>query len=294
MKNISTRTGIAGVALLVAALTLTGCGAAAEPEPAPSEAASTPEPTVAEAVAVDLAAIEAVARDADWSFAQQGLGPVETVAIADGAGIDDLGRSYEVGPGIEGDADGDGTADAVIPITQLDGNAIVELWYIWRGDDEADVAAAQVPFPIARTTRCGDAVNGVTAVEGGFQIDQVLRMPVVDDALACSEPGTGVQVREVAIEQIDGAFYPIQTAPTEAWGGVCPRSPHLDGFVETGLELRAAPPQSAPIVTDPAVETGLFDLGDGVGDVVEGVTFVGFLEDFTGTDVVRQHCAFAN
>src|SRR5690606_7356718 len=139
------------------------------------------------------------------SYAPDGLGEPFPVQLTAGTATDDLSRSYELGDAVAGDVDGDGVIDAAIPIAQLDGNTVHELWYVWRGVGlDSDPIAEQVVYPIARTTRCGDVTRGVTAVAGGLQIDLVLRMPFTDDARSCADGGTGTLTRVIRLEQVDG------------------------------------------------------------------------------------------
>ncbi len=250
------------------------------------------EPAVPDLTAADIAAWAA---DAEWSFAPDGLGEPYPVTLTGGVGADDLSRTYELGDPVEADVDGDGVVDAAIPITLVDGNAVHQLWYIWRGIGmDAAAVAEQVVYPIARTTRCGDVTRGVTAVDGGLQVDIVLRMPFTDDARSCADGGTGELSRVIRLEAIDGAFYPVQTAPVAAWGGVCPPTEWLDGVQESGISGRAAPPASAPVVTDPAQDVALFALREAPLLTTEGQSFFGFIQEYDESAAVRMHCAFAD
>ena len=275
----------------VLALTLAGCGTgsgvtATDPPDEPAPATTVPQTPATP----DLDFAAAVA-DAEWSFAPDGLGAPMRITMADGTGVDDLSRTYTIGAPVIGEADGDGIPDAAITITQADGNAVTELWYIWLGGD--DGTATQVEYPIARTTRCGDATHSVIAVDGGFEIDLTLRIPGSDDGRSCADGGTGTLVRTVGVQAFDGAPYPVQTAPILAWGGVCPASTWLDGIADTGIEGRAAPPASADRVTDPAAEIGVFELPPAPLVTADGARFFGFISDPASDAVVKMHCAFA-
>ncbi|WP_454112036.1 hypothetical protein [Microbacterium aurum] len=276
-------------------LVLVGCAAtdgAGPPQPtsaAPPSATATVEP------APDLTAadIAAWAADAEWSYAPDGLGVPHTVALTGGVGTDDLGRPYSLGEAIGADLDGDGVMDAAIPITMVDGNAVHELWYIWRGlGADSEPVAEQVIYPISRTTRCGDVTRAVTPLDGALQLDVVLWMPHTDAARSCAEGGSGVLTRVISLSEIDGQFYPVQTAPVTAWGGVCPPTEWLDGSPEMGLAARVAPAPSAPAAIDPARAAAVFGLREAPLLTAGGGSFFGFIQDYGAADPVRMHCAF--
>jgi len=289
----------AGAGAAASILLLAGCATTTnqptvDDTPAPVQ---TPVVEVAEPVVPDLTAadIAAWAADAEWSFAPDGLGEPHPVQLTGGRATDDLARTYELGEAVEADVDGDGVVDAAIPITMIDGNAVHQLWYLWRGIGvDAGAVAEQVVYPIARTTRCGDVTRSVTAVDDGLQVDVVLRMPHTDDARSCADGGTGELTRVIRLEQVDGAFYPVQTAPVAAWGGVCPPTEWLDGVQEAGISGRAAPPASAPIVTDPARDVALFALREAPLLTPNGESFFGFVQEYDENAAVRMHCAFAD
>ena len=234
--------------------------------------------------------------NAEWSFADRGLEEPFMIAFENGTAGDDLMRTYELGVGVAADANGDGIVDLAVPVAQLDGNAFQELWYVWLGSDaDSDAVAEQVIYPIARTTRCGDVVHSVTAREGGFTIDQTLWMPHTDQGRDCASGGTGVQTRDIMITEVDGVAYPMQTAPVEAWGGICPRSEWLDGIPDDTVSARAAPPTSAPEVISPGEQVGLYELPPAPLLTADGAPFFGFQGgDTTGVDdgQVLMHCAF--
>ncbi len=286
----------AGCVAVSVMLVLVGCAAAGPAEPQPATEASpsvsaTPEPAP-ELTAADIAAW---VTEAEWSYAPDGLGTPHTVALTGGVGSDDLGRPYSLGEAVGADLDGDGVIDAAIPITMVDGNAVHELWYIWRGIGvDSEPVAEQVIYPISRTTRCGDVTRAVTAVDGGLQLDVVLWMPHTDAARSCAEGGTGVLTRVIELSEIEGQFYPIQTAPVTAWGGVCPPTEWLDGSPETGLATRVAPPASAPAATDPTRDVAVFGLREAPLLTAGGGSFFGFIQDYVESDPVRMHCAFAD
>lgn len=292
----SQRFSRAGIAAASTIVVLVGCAAVDQPAATTSEVATpSASPTVEPVAELAVADIAAWAADAEWSYAPDGLDTPHTVGLSGGVGTDDLGRPYSLGEAVAADLDGDGVIDAAIPITMVDGNAVHELWYIWRGVGvDSEPVAEQVIYPISRTTRCGDVTRAVTAVDGGLQLDVVLWMPHTDAARSCAEGGSGVLTRVIELSEIDGQFYPVQTAPVTAWGGVCPPTEWLDGSPETGLATRVAPPASAPAATDPTRDVAVFGLREAPLLTAGGGSFFGFIQDYVESDPVRMHCAFAD
>lgn len=288
---------VAGTCAL--ALLFVGCAGGSVPETPIEEPTVTaaPEAPVEEPV-VTKGTIVAWAENAEWSFAADGLWEPETVALQDGEGDDEYLRTYTLGEAVEGDADGDGVVDVVIPITQLDGNAMHVLWYVWLGRDDAasgEQPADQLVYPIARMSRCGDIVHEVTALDVGFRIEQTLWMPHTDAGRDCASGGTGEQTRDVVVSEIDGDPYPIQVAPLEAWGGVCPRSEWLDGILDEGFDIRAAAAASAPVVVDASETVGLYELPEAPLLTAGGQRFFGFQTEELMADSenpIRMHCGF--
>ncbi|GAA3944217.1 hypothetical protein [Microbacterium soli] len=289
------RRAAAAGAILCAALLLAACASASPhakaPTDAPADVAETPE-----APSLTGADIQAWIANAEWSFADRGLEEPITIVFEDGKASDDVMRVYEIGVGVESDADGDGVVDLAVPVTQLDGNGFQELWYVWLGKDiDADAVAEQVWYPIARTVRCGDVVHSVEGTDGGFLIDQTLWMPHTDQGRDCAGGGTGTQTREIAIIDVDGVAYPVQTAPVPAWGGVCPRSEWLDGIIDDTVDGRVAPPASAPQAIAPGDPVGLYELPPAPLLTADGARFFGFQGDLpgeAGEQQVLMHCAF--
>ncbi|HYP73744.1 MAG TPA: hypothetical protein VEP72_06595 [Microbacterium sp.] len=258
----------------------------------PSVTATEDPPVESEAPELTVDDIATAVADGEWSYALDGVQEPFLVTVVAGTATDEHGRQFTVGDAVAGDADGDGIIDAAIPIAMVDGNAFHELWYIWLGR-EPGTAPEQVIYPIARSTRCGDVTRSVTAAGAGFTLDIVLRMPYTDDARSCADGGTGALTRTVSVTSVDGTYYPVQSAPIAAWGGVCPPTTWLDGVEELGIAGRAAPPASAPVVIDTTRPVALFALGDAPLLTASGVSFFGFIQD--DADVpVKMHCAFAD
>lgn len=298
------RRSLAVSATLTASLLLGACAASSSP----AESAVTAEATEAppESSALTGEHIQEWVANTEWSFAPDGLLEPVTLIFENGTASDDAMRTYEIGDGVESDANDDGIPDLAIPVSQADGNGYLELWYVWLGRDAAGVdsdaaIADQVIYPIARTTRCGDVVHEVRPTDGGFSIDQTLWMPHTDQDRDCSSGGTGTQIRDITVTTIDGTAYPIQTAPIDAWGGVCPRSDWLDGIPDNAIDGRAAPPSSAPAVISPGENVALYELPAATLVTADGARFFGFqpeelapaTQDEADDIPVRMHCAFA-
>lgn len=301
------RTLTTAASALVALLALTGCtGTAQPPAPEPPAQPTTPAPPEPEPEAEltgDM--IASWVRDQPWNFSFDGLGEPFTVDIVGGEASDDLGRTYEVGDAVEGDANGDRVPDIAIPLTEFDGNGVIALWYVWLGipgTAEGDKLATQMVYPIARMSRCGDVVHGVTAIDGGFAVQETLRHPL--DPGDCATGGTWHQTRELTVQEYGGDPFPILTAPVSAWGGICPVPglDWLDGEGMTGIVVRSAPHPDAPVIADEHDTWGVFGLGDAPLMTATGASFFGFMPpsylEHTSEDIeripVRVHCAFAD
>ena len=263
-----------------------------------SEDAASSEPAAPAVTAED---IQDWIADTEWSFAQDGLLAPITLGFEDGSASDEFLRTYRIGVGVEGDANADGLPDLAVPVSQIDGNGFLELWYVWLGSDDGDAPAEQVIYPIARSSRCGDVVHAVTAIEGAFRVDHTLWMPHTDEGRDCAAGGTGAQVRDIRVEELDGTAYPVQTAPIAAWGGICPRSPELDWIEGESVTGRAAPPADAPVVIGPEEQVGLYALGEAPLLTADGAAFFGFQPEQhpeaqgpDGATPITMHCAFAN
>lgn len=286
----------------VAAVAVSACatGAAGDPQeptatppPSPGNAPSESTTPEAEQTSSALDELDAWVRDAEWSYGAGGTQAPVTVEMTGGTATDDHGRAYEVGPGVEGDANGDAVPDALFPVTRVDGNSAEELWYIWlgRAADGGPLVGDQVIYPIARQSNCGDAVHAVTAIDAGFRIDETLRM-TTDTSRDCAEGGTGDQIRDVSVVTIDGTAYPVQTEPAPAWGGVCPRSSDIHGFTESGYPIRVAPAESAPLGVDPDENVQVFALDPAPLVQEDGEIFLAYVQGESGSEAVIPSCGF--
>lgn len=123
------------------------------------------------------------------------------------------------------DADGDGDEDALVPLSIADGNDVSQVWYVWTWDEDTQ-AAVQVENPIARESRCGDAVTAVAAAEaGGFVVTERLRSP--EGAGTCSADPEIPAERTVVLS--DG--WPVLTTGLGGHGGICPQPGGTDAGV---------------------------------------------------------------
>lgn len=240
----------------------------------------------------------------DWLFSPEGLQEPFTLTLVDGEASDDLGRTYELGEFVESDANGDGIIDIAIPITEFDGNGVTTLWYVWLGQTdgpETRAFATQMVYPIARMTRCGDAIHEVTATDHGFAVEETLRHPL--DPGDCATGGTWHQTRELEVHDIAGEHFPILLSPVHAWGGVCPvpTLDWLDGEMMTGVEVRSAPHSDASVIFTEEESWGIFGLPEAPLMAASGASFFGFMpNEYTSQapdeiehTPVRTHCAFA-
>ncbi|WP_394553316.1 hypothetical protein ACDF64_02935 [Agromyces sp. MMS24-JH15] len=291
---------VSGSILITAAiaLALTGCAelqtVLASTSGTPSPSPSAPALPASSPAEPELPSVVAWASGAEWSWSDDGLAAPVAVTFTKGRSTDAAGGVTEVVDAVLGDANADGVEDAAIRARRTAEAGVTELWYVWLGIPGASPGTAmaeQVVYPIARTIACGDLTDSVTAISGGFRIIQTLRLPYTDDGLRCSAPGSGRQVRDVAIERFEDAWYPVQTAPVPAWGGICPRTTWHDGLADIGLTLRAAAPASAPAVTDPLAPLVTYELPDAPLLAASGARFFGFAQAETN-DLVRQQCAF--
>lgn len=288
--------------LVATLLVLSGCSSnTPDPEEAPPAVAQTaPKPSPEPELTGE--AIAEWVKDQPWYFSANGVEEAVTINVADGFASDDFMRTYEVGSFVESDANGDGIPDIAVSITELDGNGMLELWYVWLGVEGAtgdDPLAEQMLFPIARTSRCGDVVHEVAATDGGFRVTESLRHPL--DPGDCSETGTWHQTRDVTVSGFEGTAYPILTSPLTAWGGICPvpTLEWLDGEPVTGTVARSAPPADAPPATREDETWAVFGLPETPLLAAEGVSFFGFMPEsyleHSDEDVaaipVRTHCA---
>ncbi len=236
----------------LSALLLTSCGDGGEDGAEPPEDQATAQAEGTEAEQADPPTADEIAEyiaDAEWTFEDRGPDGPQVIQLTGGEAEDDLGRTYTMGEElIEGDATGDGAPDVAVSLTQADGNAVDQQWFIWVGNaaEESETVAQQVLHPIGRSTSCGDAATGVSAAEdGGFEIQENFRHDMEDGP--CAEPGPDELHKVVEVSPAeDGELLPVQTAPVEAWGGLCPRT---DSAVSGGpAELQAFPGEEAPAV----------------------------------------------
>lgn len=167
-----------------------------------------------------------------------------TVALTGGTATDDLGRITTVKNTVYSDADGDGFPDAAVEIAVADGNGYEALWYIvlW---DRATQTAVQVPDPFARTFRCGDVVDSVTAATRGFTVTE---HRTEGDLASCADQPPVAITRTVGIR--DGWL--AELSPATGYGGICPHAIGDDGSHVPPANLRIGPSTDAPRIGDTA------------------------------------------
>ncbi|SEJ25740.1 hypothetical protein [Demequina mangrovi] len=275
----------------------------------PPVAASSAEPAVAVApsetptpdtpVVGGLEAITEYVSDADWSFANAGWFAPIPIEIRDGRAEPDVETVYYLDEGVEVDMDGDGLLDAVIPIVEERAFTMQTLWYVWlaREGPDGETVAEQVIYPVAKDVHCGDRVNSVTALDGAIRVDEVLWV-TSDVDLSCADYGTGLLVKDVALREIEGELYPIQIAPVVAWGGVCPQT-RVEGYYQgvgiVGIEVRAAPPASAPLAVEPEQRfwMGAPEYAELIDDGLAAM-YVPFVTEMPREPGGVEHCGFQN
>ncbi len=272
---------------------LAGCGGAAPnaapaegSSPAPGEAAGAePIEEVDQPVAADIRTFDL--GNTAWLYSPGGTELPVTVQLAAGVYTGDAG-TYELGDAQYSDVDGDGDEDAVVSISHADGNGSERLWYLWLADGPE---VAQLQYPIAQTSRCGTAVDAVVAGDGSVSVTQRLRIPGLDDTVACSEPGTGLQVRTITVYAEGELRWPVQTSPIPAWGGVCPGSPWPDS--EPGLvDLYVVPSTDAAAAARAGAEGSVFALYPAPLMRRDGWAFVGFTQAAQDVGPVKLQCAW--
>lgn len=283
-------------------------GAGADAEAPSSDAGTDPERSDGDAEDTDAqrgqaptpAEITEFVANTEWSFSRSGIEVPFSVTLVDGRGQDEAGRTYTLGEPVASDANADGIPDIAIPIAEVDGNGFHELWYIWLGADDASAAIAeQVSYPIGVTNRCGHTVNAVTPASSGFTVDETLKSLSDQRQLDCSTPGTWHQIREISVTDADDAWYPIQVAPSVAWGGICPPPLWEDtDIVESGWELLAVPAASAPKSTNADEEIAIYAVAETHRFEAEGFSIAGYRGNSTGSleesdTTPVLNCAFA-
>ncbi|MGK9148186.1 hypothetical protein KXS11_11225 [Plantibacter flavus] len=238
--RISLAAGAGALLAMLLSACGTGSGGAADQATDPTTARVTPTPTAPLITEVDFGELE-------WTFASFRAEQADAVQLVGGTAT--VGPYvYTVGEPVYSDADGDGADDAIVPIQRADGNGVEILHYVWLADADVPV---QLDYPVARGARCGDAVTGVTAVEGGFRVVEALRT-AADVDVPCSEPGPTVRERVIGVF-IDGAgvAWPTQLAPVAAAGVAWVVDPAWqDEASPSAVVLRSAPDESAPVVAE--------------------------------------------
>ncbi|MHA7178027.1 hypothetical protein ACX80D_15380 [Arthrobacter sp. Sr24] len=210
-------------------------------------------PTAMDIRSLDLA-------NTTWLYSVGGFDVPLEVELVGGEATSDGGEfpiSYGLGEVVYGDVDGDGDDDAVARINRAQSMGSEGLWYIWL----ADVAGAvQLKYPIARTGRCATFVELPVIENGAVNLTEYERVPGLDDAIPCSEPGTGLKKRTISISSDGTEMWPVQTHPAAAWGGLCPGTKYNE--TSPGVsDLWAAPYESAAVTATTSPDGGaMFEL----------------------------------
>lgn len=236
-------------AALISAMSLTGC---ISPSSAPPIDSQSEEGAAADEAPAGL--LDTDFGNLDWVFRPGGNAPeTHPIELVDGQAVDGA-VSYQLGEVILAELTGDDHIDAAVQITRLDGNAIDEQWYLWVSTEDGPM---QVTLPVARMAQCGTATHSVAAVEGGIEIHES-RRSIADQNLPCSEPGGDERTRTVSAIQARNTdeWWPVQTEPFYAFGGLCPSTTHLETYENDAIlypvpDLEAGAPfalEDAPAV----------------------------------------------
>lgn len=265
--------------------------ASVEPSVGESQTSSAP-PTTVDIPTVNIRTVDL--GNMTWLYSFGGFDlPVEVKLVGGTATIDGDGIPiiYTLGDVSYGDIDGDGDDDAAAMLSRGQDNGYEALWYVWLAEDSQ---ARQLKYPIARTGRCGTLVEPPVIAEGGIELTEYLRIPGLDDALPCSEPGTGLKKRTISVYSDGSDEWPVQTAPVAAWGGLCAGAKYLD----TGpgmVDLWAAPSKSAAVAAVAGPDGAVFEqkgspLVEREGWGLVGFRVLGVESDLGGADMA---CAWA-
>lgn len=269
------------------AVTGTGGNASGGAAP-PTEPPTTEPPSAVDIRTVDLA-------NATWLYSVGGFDlPVEVKLVNGEASSDGDGVpvTYSLGDVVYGDVDGDGDADAVARINRAQSMGSQGLWYTWLAEGPD---AVQLKYPVAQTGRCSTFVESVVISDGGISLTEYLRIPGLDDAIPCSDPGTGLKKRTITIHTEGSDTWPVQTEPVAAWGGLCP-GPRWPDTGPGLVDLWAAPSKTAATAAAAAPDGGaVFEQKDAALTQRDGWSLVGFRvfgveSDVGGTDMA---CAWA-
>lgn len=139
------------------------------------------------------------------------------------------------------DADGDGFEDAAVEVVVRDGNGYDAQWFVVGWNPKTQKPEPRQD-PLARTARCVDLVDSVTAAaSGGFTITEHRRDGT---EASCGEDAKVAVTRTVGL---DGMWL-VQTAPLPGYGGICPKTIFGEGFPADGIVMRVGPSPKAPVV----------------------------------------------
>ena len=199
-----------------------------------------------------------------------------SVALTGGTATDELGRITTLKNTVYADADGDGFPDAAVEIAVADGNGYEALWYIvlW---DRATQSPVQFQDPFARTFRCGDVVDSVTAATRGFTVAE---HRTEGELASCADQPPVAITRTVGIR--DGWL--AELSPAMGYGGICPHAIGDDGSHVPPGNLRIGPSADAPRIGDTAKGAWLLAPQDGADSGTPGWRLMGY----STTDTVES------
>lgn len=230
--------------LLAGSALLAGCATSTQTETAPSR--NQDSASSAESSEQPTQPLVASLREMDWknskwiyhNSAQEG----DTIAVTLTKGVQRVETAnFELGEVVYADLNDDGIDDAAAALQRTDGNFIEQQWYIWVATEDGP---SQIDIPIARSMNCGDYIESVEPVNGGVKIEEIHRN-IVDEARSCAEGGSEKRVRTVtAVMDPELGWWPKQTSPTVAFGGLCPAATQMD-YIPLNEALFTGPSRNA-------------------------------------------------
>lgn len=254
------RLGGSAAGILAAGMLLAGCMGGGDPggtpQPTgPGDASSPPPDTAAPSPSADPSPDPEAIRGVDFgelTWTWDTAGERFEVAMSGGeSSVHDPGVDAEVrisvGDPVFSDANGDGLLDAAVPGTweSIHGTGVAVEWFIWLAQADAPDEPQQVSDAIAFGARCGDVVDGVTPIDGGFRVEETM-LSALEQGNACADNGTMHRVRDVgAVGDGSGAGSFPATLDGKGWGGFCPVREYTEGVLAEA-EGQVAPSGDVP------------------------------------------------
>lgn len=145
---------------------------------------------------------------------------------------------YSINAATFADADGDGDEDALVGLN-IENNAASTTYYLWRWQGGR---AEQIRFPAYYSLRCGPQARQISPHRDGFEIRANVRLP---DEPCAADPTVPLRL---IVGLRDG--YPTQLSPLYGYADHCVREGMLSTLAARQLQVRVAPEDAAPVLTD--------------------------------------------